>query len=203
MELERTYAFILGKNKELSIAEIVSYISTRKINFEILNFTQEFLILKIDDFSKVKIQDFGGTLKIASITYFEQFENFEGLNFAKFFPQVSTKMDFGVSVYGDSYKKFKAISLGVKKTLKETGIKSSYFHLEPPRTYTTHVEVINKNLLETADLVFCRFGDKYYIGKTIQIHNPFEFQKRDVLKASQRAMYSISPRLSKIMINFS
>lgn len=202
MELQNTYAFILGKNQELSIAEIVSYISARKVNFEILNFTQDFLVLKIDDVSKIKIQDFGGTLKIASVSYFEQYEKFDELNFAKFFPQVGTTMDFGVSVYGDSYKKFKAISLGVKKTLKETGIKSSYFHLEPPRTSTTHVEVINKNLLETADLIFCRFGNEYYVGKTLQIHNPFEFQKRDVFKASQRAMYSISPRLSKIMISF-
>ncbi len=202
MELQNAYGFILGKNQELSIAEIVSYLSSRRVNFEILNFTKDFLIVKIDDISKIKIQDFGGTLKIASISYFEQYENFDNLNFSKFFPKKETTLDFGVSLYGDSYKKFKAISLGVKKALKEMGIKSSYFHLEPPRTSTTHVEVINKNLLQTADLVFCRFGDKYYVGKTLQIHNPFEFQKRDVFKASQRAMYSIPPRLAKIMINF-
>ena len=202
MELQNTYAFILGKNQELSIAEIVSYLSTRKLIFEVLNFTNDFLVVKIDDVLKVKIQDLGGVLKIASLSYFEQYENFDNLNFAKFFPIADKTMDFGVSLYGDSYKKFKAISLGVKKSLKQIGIRSSYFHLEPPRTCTTHVEIINKNLLESADLVFCRLGENYYVGKTLQVHNPFEFQKRDVFKASQRAMYSISPRLSKIMINF-
>jgi tRNA G10 N-methylase Trm11 len=35
------------------------------------------------------------------------------------------------------------------------------------------------------------------------VHNPFEFQKRDVKRPQQRSMYSIPPRLAKIMINLS
>jgi tRNA G10 N-methylase Trm11 len=35
------------------------------------------------------------------------------------------------------------------------------------------------------------------------VHNPFEFQKRDVGKPNQRKIFAISPRLARIMVNLS
>jgi tRNA G10 N-methylase Trm11 len=40
-----------------------------------------------------------------------------------------------------------------------------------------------------------------HIGTTIAVHNPFEFQKRDLEKPVQRKIFGISPRVAKIMIN--
>jgi tRNA G10 N-methylase Trm11 len=39
------------------------------------------------------------------------------------------------------------------------------------------------------------------IGTTIAVHNPFEFQKRDLDKPVQRKIFGISPRVAKIMVN--
>jgi tRNA G10 N-methylase Trm11 len=63
--------------------------------------------------------------------------------------------------------------------------------------------VLRKHLLEKSlELVACR-GKTFWLGRTIAVHDPFEFQARDVERPVQRAIYSIPPRLAKIMINLS
>ena len=68
----------------------------------------------------------------------------------------------------------------------------------------TNVEVINQNIIsESAEIIACSSRDKVYIGITQVVHNPFEFQKRDVGRPRQRIIFSISPRLANILINLS
>ncbi|MCS4541103.1 MAG: DNA methyltransferase, partial [Euryarchaeota archaeon] len=51
--------------------------------------------------------------------------------------------------------------------------------------------------------VFCEGAESWYLCHTRAVHNPFEFQKRDVERPYQRPIFSISPRLSKILVNLS
>lgn len=196
--------FILGKNPELSIAEILSYLSARGIISEILAKENEFLALKLPEekIQEIKIEDLGGTIKICRILDVSGSikEDFEIENI---FDLKKEKIIFGLSFYNiKSWQTlYTKIGKHLKQKLKEAGIKSGYFHLPENRGSLTHVEVIKKNLLENGEAVFCFSNGKYYIGKTIQVHNPFEFQKRDIGRPEQRAIFSIPPRLAKIMAN--
>ncbi|MEM2118651.1 MAG: DNA methyltransferase [Candidatus Bathyarchaeia archaeon] len=91
-----------------------------------------------------------------------------------------------------------------KKRLKSEGIKANFLGFPTNRTWPqlTHVEVIKKRLIEKSfELMFCVDKEQAFVAETIAVHNPFEFQKRDVQRPVQRKIFSIPPRLAKIMVN--
>jgi len=106
-------------------------------------------------------------------------------------------------VYPDSGKNnkfFNHFATSLKQSLKESGINAKFMPVPKNRSALTHVEVIKKELEET---VVCIGKQKMYVAKTVSVHNPFEFQKRDVGRPKQRPMLSIPPRLARIMVNLS
>jgi tRNA G10 N-methylase Trm11 len=120
---------------------------------------------------------------------------------------------FGVSVYlGDS--RFSKNSVRIqrflgsyfKKGLASLGVKAKFMGFPKSRLMPqlTHVEVLKKGLIEnSAEVLFCVGKEKAFLSKTVVVHNPFEFQKRDVKRPFQRKIFSIAPRLAKILVNLS
>lgn len=123
----------------------------------------------------------------------------------------SRKSVFGVSVYwADSalrpVSKMLQRFLGskVKKLLAAEGKKVNFMGFVRERNYPqlTHVEVLKKKLVESnAEILFCMGKKKTFVATTTAVHDPFEFQKRDVGKPCQRTIFAIPPRLARIMIN--
>ena len=72
----KDFIFILGKNIDLSIAEIVSYLEKKKIKFTIVEKGTNFLIIRSDEETCEKIiDDFGGTIKIGEVLYAFEFKD--------------------------------------------------------------------------------------------------------------------------------
>ena len=68
----------------------------------------------------------------------------------------------------------------------------------------SHVEVLKKNLVENkAEILLCIGKEETWVAQTVAVHNPFEFQKRDVYKPIQRKIFGMPPRLARIMVNLS
>ena len=92
----------------------------------------------------------------------------------------------------------------IKRKLSVYNRKSSFigFSKERDRPQLTPVEVLKKDFVgKNAEILFC-IGTKHtVIATTTAVHNPFEFQKRDVDKPVQRRIFAIPPRLAKIMVN--
>jgi tRNA G10 N-methylase Trm11 len=66
----------------------------------------------------------------------------------------------------------------------------------------THVEVLKKGLVEkSAEVLFCVGREQTLIATTTAVHDPFEFQKRDVGKPVERKIFAMPPRLARIMVN--
>jgi tRNA G10 N-methylase Trm11 len=177
------------------------------------------------------IDDLGGTLKIvrvaASVPTEKVAEAFvkenkqvrKQLNFelpldvlADMMPRAeSGKAVFGVSVYwadpafrhpGRLAQRWLGSML--KDELKEQGKKARFmgFPRDRQNPQLTPVEVLKQGLIENhAEVVLCIGKNQTSIGTTIAVHNPFEFQKRDVDKPVQRKIFGISPRVSRIMVN--
>jgi len=123
----------------------------------------------------------------------------------------SRKSVFGVSVYwADSalrpVSKMLQRFLGstVKKLLAAEGKKVNFMGFARERNYPqlTHVEVLKKKLVESnAEILFCVGKKNTFVATTTAVHDPFEFQKRDIGKPCQRTIFAIPPRLARIMIN--
>jgi tRNA G10 N-methylase Trm11 len=123
------------------------------------------------------------------------------------------KMVFGVSIYC-SEKKLRKITKAthrffgsiIKKKLFEQGKKSRFMGFPKNRKLPqlSHVEVIKKGLIESnAEFIISIGGSQTWLSTTKSVHNPFEFQKRDIEKPIQRKIFAMPPRLARILINLS
>jgi tRNA G10 N-methylase Trm11 len=123
----------------------------------------------------------------------------------------SNKTFFGVSVYC-AENSLRPVSRGiqrfvgstVKRELAKKGKKSKFmgFPRDRKNPQLSHIEVMKKNLVENkSEILFCVGKEQTLVATTVAVHNPFEFQKRDVGKPVQRKIFAIPPRLARIMIN--
>jgi tRNA G10 N-methylase Trm11 len=118
---------------------------------------------------------------------------------------------FGVSVYcaEDSLRPFSGsiqrfLGSSVKRELSTHGKKSGFMGFSRNRKdpQLSLVEVLKKNLVENrAEILLCVGKKQTSVSTTVAVHNPFEFQKRDVGKPNQRKIFAIPPRLARIMVN--
>ncbi len=225
--------FISGKNWMLSLAELIAYFKSREIGFVIQFFSGEFFALSFEkDFDASVIADLGGTIKIGEVkakftteTIKEAFliknkqakkqitEALASSGLAEGISKSSEKILFGVSVYctestlrSSSGLIQRFVGSIVKDELANLGQKSNFmgFGNDRKRAQLSHVEVIKKNLVENkAEILFCIGRTETWVATTVAVHNPFEFQKRDIYKPNQRKIFGMPPRLGRIMINLS
>jgi len=123
------------------------------------------------------------------------------------------KCVFGVSLYFDdaqflrlSGEMHRSVGSYFKQELAAQGISAKFMGFPRNRKLPqlTNVEIIKKRLVEeSAEMLFCIGRQQTFIAKTVAIHDPFEFQKRDVERPVQRRIFSIPPRLAKILVNLS
>jgi len=196
----RQFIFILGKNPELSAAEIAAYLDARDVRFEVVDSERELLIVSIDGVPDGMASDLGGTLKfgevLSSADEKEQLADalasvdWTGMDFPD-------KPLFTVSSYGAGHPK--AFMDAAKKSLRSAGIKAGM--LSHTAAAITHTEVVRRRLYGR-ELLFCKTG-RFWLGRTLAAHDPYEFQKRDIGRPVQRTELSMPPRLARILLNLS
>ena len=177
------------------------------------------------------VSSFGGVIKIGRIEEVIQTEMFEkafgqadkkvkndiaeqilsGRLFSGMLGKVSSKYLFGVSVYcakdslrpaASSIQRFVGSSIKKGLALQDKKAEFMGFPKERRQPQLTHVEVLKKNLVDNrAEVLVCIGRIQTLLAITSSVHNPFEFQKRDVGKPSQRKIFAIPPRLARIMVN--
>jgi tRNA G10 N-methylase Trm11 len=228
-----TKLFISGKNWKLSLAELAAYLSAKELKFEVLFFSKEFFALEVkQDFSVSAIEDLGGTIKIGEVkiefptqiarqafleknkqTQSQIADSLTSSGLVDGMAKASERVLFGVSVYC-SDKPLRPLSgviqrfvgSALKDELAGYGKKSKFmgFSKERRLAQLSHVEVLKKNLVENqAEVLLCISKQETWAGTTVAVHNPFEFQKRDIYKPNQRKIFAMPPRLARIMVNLS
>ncbi len=228
-----TYLFVSGKNWILSLAELTAYFKARAVEFKIDYFSTEFFTLTFPEEIDAKtIDDLGGTIKIAQVKTILSTEKIKEAFLEKNKPsqkQISQtittsnalegmtkaeeKLLFGISIYtsdnaikplGGRIQRF--IGSAIKDELAAQGKKSGFMGTGEDRgeAQLSHVEVLKKNFVENqAEVLLCVGKTQTWVANTVAVHNPFEFQKRDVYKPNQRAIFGMSPRLARLMVNLS
>ncbi|MDR0492060.1 MAG: hypothetical protein LBH74_00240 [Nitrososphaerota archaeon] len=228
-----TYIFISGKNWVLSLAELIAYFQARNIQFKIDYFSTEFFTLSFETYLDPQIiDDLGGTIKIAQVkttlpskTLKEAFieknkpaqkqttQTIAASSALEGMSKAPDKLLFGISIYtsdnaikplGGRIQRF--IGSAIKGKLMAQGKKSNFMGTGQDRSEAqlSHIEVLKKNLIENqAEVLLCIGKNQTWIANTVAVHNPFEFQKRDVYKPNQRAIFGMPPRLARMMVNLS
>ncbi|HUK85714.1 MAG TPA: DNA methyltransferase [Candidatus Acidoferrum sp.] len=228
-----TILFISGKNWKLSLSELVAYLKAREVKFGVEFSFKEFFTLNFDaDFDAAVMPDLGGTIKIGkektkipTKIIKEAFldkkkqaqkqitETLASSSLVEEMNKSAEKMFFGVSVYctenslrplSGTIQRF--IGSAIKDELKGYNKKSKFMGFSKDRkaAQLSHVEVLKKNLVENkAEVLLCISKEETWVAQTVAVHNPFEFQKRDVYKPVQRKIFGMPPRIARIMVNLS
>lgn len=228
-----TYLFISGKNWQLSLAEVTAYLQARHLSFAVEHFTKEFFTIQLGQpLNPAIIEELGGTIKIgqnmlilptslvkeAYLRHSKEAEKqvAEALDkngiVDQMAKQVEGRVFFGVSVYlEEDHLKSRAgeiqrlLGSAIKDELAGYGKKSRFMGFaDKSQGQLSHVEVLKKELVKNkSEVLLCIGKETTWIATTAAVHNPFEFQKRDIYKPRQRKIFGMPPRLAKIMVNLS
>ncbi|MBU2475692.1 MAG: methyltransferase domain-containing protein [Nanoarchaeota archaeon] len=177
------YVFVLGRDPELSVLELVSYFKSKEIKYNIIESDKYVALIELDEIdSKKIISDLGGTVKIAKVVS-ENLGNFDYNYLGS-----KDKISYGVSSYGktdDEPLKKKIKSIFKEQKLKAMRKKGKTKELTPS-------DLVN------LDLEFVLY--KKYIAETVAFFDPSKYKERDQRPAND-FLKSTSIRLAKIMIN--
>ncbi len=173
------YIFILGRDYELSLLELVAYFKRKNIRSELKEYNKKLAVFSLPklDFSSV-IKELGGCVKIAEVI------DVNDLVFDE------DKVIYSLNNYDGDGKI-------VKKLFKEQKVKG--VAKKPAKgKLTLPNDVIKHDLLNNYDFILY----KNYVARTIAVFNPNEYKERD-----KRPFFDekrvISIRLAKILINLS
>lgn len=183
--------FILGRDPELSLLELKSYLDARKIKHELVDYSEKAAFLKMPqlDFGAM-IKDLGGTSKIGEV-----FEDSDNINL---FNTTSNKIGYAISVYDDTdVDDFK---VELKQRFKEERLKANLKNPSHEDGFLGPSEVVKHELLTKGFEILVCNG---IYAKTIAVFNPFEYESRDKARPAQRPLEMVSIRLAKILINLS
>jgi len=211
------YCFALGNNHSLCKVEIINVLYQKEIDFEIVESSQETLIIKseIELEQAVSINDFGSTAKLIKIFYsgsltgfFDHPKNILG---KYLLPEgTSDHVQAGLSLYGsgckykDLNKTFGLIPeiiKNVKDYLLENNIKCNFLPVKERIIATASIDN-NKILSKGYELIVAPGKDSIYIGKTISIQDYKSYSFRDYQRPARDSHSGMTPpKLAKMMIN--
>jgi len=181
-----TYLFQLGRNPELSILEIVSYLKRTSKKHKIKKTTKDTLLIEIDNFNPKEISFLGGTQKIA-----EEVKDLNKILNQTISRLTTNKLTYAVNLIESSEEKKKQLIKEIKQCYKKEKIKalqkySSEKEIPPSKSQNLNLELI-------------LFKNKLFLIKAAS--NPKEYKKRDENRPYFDPLKVTSLRLAKMLIN--
>lgn len=203
------YAFVLGRKRMLSIAEICNVIDH---TVSIVEITHEALIA---EFPKPLLNPqkslgyLGGIVKIIEIfsetgqNMNQIIENINDYLFKKFNNR-SSKINYGISLYSFTHKHeeiLKNILKKTKKYLTKKGIKSRFINKNFQNL--ANAAINGENLLvDGAEIIVIKGNNELLIGETVALQDFESYSKRDYGRpARDPRLGMLPPKLAQIMIN--
>lgn len=212
----KKYAFILGTNPALSIAEILA-VGKKLKNFRVISFSNEILFTECEQISASLIDHMGGTIKIVEIfhEFFKKEYNSDNTidiiakqisdNF-----DTNNKIHFGLSFYClDSLaetmrisRSLKYICINLKKELRDQNTRIAFINSSERNLSSASViqnELVTQNGMEAVIIIAKK---EVFIAKTICVQNINMYTKLDFGRPIRDVVSGTTPpKLAKIMIN--
>jgi len=211
-----TYAFILGRQPELAVAEILACLKrpgTPESRYAFPAVNEEFTLLELTSNLDVGglFERLGGSVKLVQIS--------DRVELAANTPDpaqqvadylisqasASGRLMFGLSFYGSPrLEDFARLPQAVKRLLSERGRESRYIEPQPkPRKALSSAQVQKTGLLaQGIEVVLLCSGAALWIGKTLRVQPFEEFARRDFGKPERRIDPGLlPPKLARMMLN--
>jgi len=196
----KKYLFIVGRNVELSIEEIKSFLRKERIGFKILSTIKNGLLIESEkNLEKGIVEKLGGTISVGEVLVSGKFEKISGeLDKKQLYSTRGNKLNYVVFNFGGDY--YEDITDYLKMRFKEERLKAT--EKKPTGNVKLQtgefVQNVISNLINEEYFVF---GDNF--GRIVEKIDYGALEKRDMKKPIRRNELSISPRLAKILINLS
>ncbi|MBU0578136.1 hypothetical protein KJ742_02635 [Patescibacteria group bacterium] len=191
-----TYIFILGKDRNLSLAELHARYPNGKFDgdgdFEILEIDQ-----KID---QSEFNHLGGVIKVGELVAIVNRNNLSNELTQQLIAHHSgSKLNYGISVYGWSEKNLRSLLLDMKRNLKKEGVSSRFINQQFKNVSTAQYKGLKGKGIE---LLVAVHGDDFLIAKVIAVQDIDSYSERDFEKPFRDMRVGmLPPKLAQIMIN--
>lgn len=180
-----TYLFDLGRDSELSKAELFCKLDSWEVNYSVRREFSECVFADVDDCNLERLQkEMGGVVRIAEIKEFNELS-------------LNNNDKWGFSSYGISRDEHLKRLSDLKSSFK--GFKNS--HKWPSRLGKKGLRLSPSDLVRRVDKEFV-FAHGFW-GETVAFFNPFEQEARDLGRPCHDVSQAVSIRLAKIMVNLS
>jgi len=195
------YLFILGRNPDLSKAEIFSYFKNSKNKILSYSIKKNGLLIDLEkSIEKNIIENFGGVISIGKVLIYENIKNLENeIESIIIYSGKENKLNYVLWNFSKSSDFVRAY---LKKRFKKEKIKATFKHLtgNVKLQEGKNARKPSSKLINEEYFVFDE-GETIYFGKIIEKCDYSSIGKRDIEKPIRRESLAISPRLAKIMIN--
>lgn len=197
------YLFVLGRNVELSTAEVFAFFDRERIEVKGFESHENGLLVDLDEKIGGIVDNFGGVIAIGEVLVEGDSNSLlKKIDKIEIYSGVKNNMnyvlwDFSSDKYDDVSNYLKRRFKGEKLRATEKKLRGD-LKLQDKKTVSN---VPSKNKIDEQFFVFQ--GKKICFGKIIEQFSSEEIEKRDMRKPVRREELAISPRLAKIMINLS
>jgi len=207
----KQYFFVLGTNHTLCKIDIVNLLARKKVNFEIIEASEEVLLVESEEELEVHslMKELGSAAKIGKILGIYQESEWP----EKFLKEIlggELKKEFGgekfgISVYGAGgrFKELNRVFGRVREIAERVREIREIREIRERGRVLSTVAVDKNRLLENGfELVLCVGSKGIYVGKTLAIQDYESYSLRDYGRPMRDAKSGmIPPKLAKIMIN--
>ncbi len=186
------YLFILGRNIELSLAEISSFLEREEYKVKDFKEKENSVFIDLDEKIKAKtIERLGGVIAIGEVSC-----RIEDLDQEMVYR--GEKNNFSYALW-DFSSRYEEVCDYLKQRFRLEKLKASQ------KQFSGRIKMQNDSETEFLE---SKVHEEYfvfenYFGRIIQKPDYKEIEKRDMEKPVRRPELSVSPRLAKIMINLS
>lgn len=187
------YVFILGRNLELSIAEIKAYLNKEGIIIKDSSLKGNGFLVELEETLNAGIvNELGGVISLGIVIC-----NVKDIDRKEIYLGEENKFNYVIWDFSD---KTEDIRDYLKKRFRSEKLKTTEKKLTGRINIQGGKEIENliSNLIDEEYFVF-----EDYFGKITEKCNYSEIEERDMKKPVRREDLAISPRLAKIMINLS
>lgn len=193
------YLFVLGRNPKLSESEIKSFLKKEDIRAKFEGIVKNSLLIETQNKLPEIIKNLGGTIAIGEILAEGSINDIKAkLEKTMLYLGTENKLTYSIWNFSDG-NEYNLFSDYLKKRFRKERLKAS----EKPLTGRLELQNGGEIKIAGGNITEEFFVLKNAFGKIIQRTNYSEIEKRDMWKPERRESLAISPRLAKIMLNFS
>ncbi len=200
MNTKNLYAFTLGREWKISLAELMAIFGTESYQ----SHTETIAIFQIVGYSSEQLQrkflTIGGSIRIIEVLWDSSAATFptDVIEYIKI-SKPTGKIDFALGAYGVEFR-LSDIGLRIKQTLKENGTSIRLVNQlnENINAASFKKEKLSKTGYEYNLIVI---GSDGYIGRTLACQDIDAYTKRDTAKSRDMVTGMMPPKLVQMMIN--